>query len=259
MNSIHTIHSAAERLDVLYRESAITEKPSNHILTEGLMSIYGEEYHNITRYQSWLRKVILMVENINISVSITTVDEKQVLIYVNKAFETLTQYTRDEVVGQNCRFLQGQLPSIYEKTARQTIAHTIASKHTCKVLITNYKKDGTKFRNLLLLFPIKNTGGELCFYMGIQCDITSELTSFNHVMVMDDLVTIIPKVIREDVVDDFPTDIVIAVKSWLKVMPEYNMNANKAHLPRITSSCSLLAPPSTPQNSSRSPRYKSHL
>ena len=238
--------TSEERLDVLYK-NPIPEKRTNDILVEGLMSIYGDAYGEITKYQSWLRNVILMVENINISVSITSIDEKQALIYVNKAFETLTLYSLDEVVGKNCKFLQGEFPSIYEKTARQTMAHTITSKHFCKVLVTNYKKDGTKFRNLVMLFPIKNTKQELCFYMGLQCDISSEMTSFNHVMTMEDLITILPKVINEDVIDDFPTDIVVAVKSWLKVVPQYNMQQPAKTLPRIASAGVLLAPPPSPQ------------
>ena len=241
--------TSEERLDSLFK-NFVSEKTSDQILVEGLMSIYGEAYHEITKYQSWLRNIILMVENINISVSITSIDEKQALIYVNKAFEALTLYSREEVIGKNCKFLQGEFPSIYEKTARQTMAHTIMSKHTCKVLVTNYKKDGTKFRNLVILIPIKNSKGELCFYMGLQCDISSELTSFNHIMTMDDLITILPKVVNEDTVDDFPTDIVVAVKSWLKVVPQYNNNSNQTTrtFPRIASAGNvLLAPPPSPQ------------
>lgn len=256
--------TSVECLDALYQNDIHENRTNDNILVEGLMSIYGDAYGEITKYQSWLRNVILMVENINISVSITTVDEKQALIYVNKAFEALTLYSREEIVGKNCKFLQGEFPSIYEKTARQTMAHTIASKHFCKVLLTNYKKDGTKFRNLLMLFPIKNVKQDLCFYMGLQCDISSEITSFNHVMKMEDLMTILPKVINEDVVDDFPTDIVVAVKSWLKVVPQYTVPQQQTKtLPRIGSTGGSIAPPPSPQlHATRTPlssRYKKSI
>lgn len=148
-----------ERLDHLFSISTLANKSSDKVLIDGLLSIDGEEYENITKYQSWLRTVILMVENIPISVSIVKADTFQHLVYVNKAFETLTHFRREEVIGKNCRFLQGDEPSPHERTTRDTLRHTIQNNHNCKVLITNYKKNGTKFRNLLMIFPIRTIDG----------------------------------------------------------------------------------------------------
>jgi hypothetical protein len=106
-----------------------------------------------------------------------------------------------------------------------------------------------------MIFPIRTIDGITRFYIGLQCDITDETISFNHIMTMEDLIAILPKTITEDSVSDFPTDIVGAVRSWLKVVPQYPRPASSGRrlLPRINSSNSLVAPPPTPVLGSRRP------
>ena len=96
------------------------------------------------------------------------------LLWVNPAFTATTGYTFDEVVGRNCRFLQG---ASTDPTAPQAMRHAIADGvgHTSTVL--NYRKDGTSFWNRVSLSPIFGPAGELTHYVGIQTDVTAQVAT----------------------------------------------------------------------------------
>ncbi len=91
------------------------------------------------------------------------------IIYVNRAFTAMTGYGYDEVIGHNCRFLQG--PDSDEAT-RQTIRKALADESSCIVEILNYRKDGTPFWNRLSITPVQNDQGKTTHFIGVQSDIT---------------------------------------------------------------------------------------
>lgn len=91
------------------------------------------------------------------------------LIYVNSAFEKLTGYTKDEVLGRNCRFLQG--PGTCRNSIDQ-IRKAILNGEECTVELLNYKKDGDSFWNRLSITPLKDEFNQVTHYVGIQSDIT---------------------------------------------------------------------------------------
>lgn len=94
------------------------------------------------------------------------------LVYVNDAFLAMSGYSRAELLGQNCRLLQGperDQPALAElRRAIQTGTH-------CKVLLRNYRKDGAFFWNELSLSPIhEEATGLLTHFVGIQTDVTPQ-------------------------------------------------------------------------------------
>jgi len=91
------------------------------------------------------------------------------LIYVNRGFENLTGYSNAEVVGRNCRFLQG--PETDREVVRQ-IREAIRSGLPLMTDLLNYRKEGTPFWNRLSLRPVRTPAGELTHYIGIQSDMT---------------------------------------------------------------------------------------
>lgn len=92
------------------------------------------------------------------------------LIYCNQAFETITGYKAAEILGQNCRFLQGVDT---DPAALEQIRVCLREGINCHVTLKNYRKDGTSFWNELQLLPVCNHQGELTHCIGIQTDITS--------------------------------------------------------------------------------------
>lgn len=91
------------------------------------------------------------------------------IIYCNKAFEEMTGYSHDDIIGHNCRFLQALDRSQPE---RKEIKIAVKNNASCRVEIRNYKKNGELFWNELFISPVKNKEGDTTHFIGIQNDIT---------------------------------------------------------------------------------------
>ena len=92
------------------------------------------------------------------------------LIYVNEGFERVTGYPAAEVLGRNCRFLQG--PGT-DRAAVERIRAAVAGKRECVEEILNYRRDGTPFWNRLSITPVRDEAGEVTHFIGIQSDVTA--------------------------------------------------------------------------------------
>jgi PAS domain S-box-containing protein len=91
------------------------------------------------------------------------------IVFANRAFLDLTQYEEKDIVGRNCRLLQGP------DTNRNTIAEirtALAERRAIAVDVLNYKADGTPFWNALYIGPIFDRDGELLYFFASQMDIT---------------------------------------------------------------------------------------
>jgi sigma-B regulation protein RsbU (phosphoserine phosphatase) len=91
------------------------------------------------------------------------------VIFANKGFERLTGYAAHEIVGKNCRFLQGPQSDLY--TVRE-IRQAIEQGVECTVELLNYRQDGTPFWNRLSITPLRDGSGRITHFAGIQSDIT---------------------------------------------------------------------------------------
>jgi PAS domain S-box-containing protein len=92
------------------------------------------------------------------------------LIYCNAAFERITGYQRDEVMGRNSRFLQG--PATDPTTVAQ-MRQAVHAGQPCRHTIVNYRRDGTPFYSDLSIAPVHNEQGRLTHFIGIKTDITA--------------------------------------------------------------------------------------
>jgi diguanylate cyclase (GGDEF)-like protein/PAS domain S-box-containing protein len=97
-------------------------------------------------------------------------DPRQPVIYVNPAFERITGYTVGEVIGRNCRFLQG---SERDQPALGRLREALARGSDVQVELRNFRKDGTPFWNELNVSPVRNPAGVVTHFVGIQNDITA--------------------------------------------------------------------------------------
>jgi PAS domain S-box-containing protein len=98
--------------------------------------------------------------------------QDNILIYVNRAFEELTGYTADEILYRDCRFLQGD--DTDQEGVRQ-IRTALERGEPCRVVLRNYRKDGSLFWNELSITPVYNDDDQLTYYIGIQKDITARV------------------------------------------------------------------------------------
>jgi two-component system cell cycle sensor histidine kinase/response regulator CckA len=93
------------------------------------------------------------------------------IIYVSSGFERLTGYSAKEVVGLNCRFLQGEES---DPAAIQEIRGAIQKGEPCTVELQNCRKDGTPFWNKLSISPVFGDDGKLTHFVGVQMDVTAQ-------------------------------------------------------------------------------------
>jgi len=93
------------------------------------------------------------------------------LVFVNDAFCRLTGYAREEVLGRDCRFLQG--PATNPATVER-IRTAVAAAEPLEIDIRNYRRDGKPFWNRLMLAPVRDAAGALTYYLASQVDVTLE-------------------------------------------------------------------------------------
>ena len=98
------------------------------------------------------------------------------IVECNAAFVALTGYQREEIIGHNCRFLTG--PGT-EPWLIEMLRNGIRRRQPVMVEILNYKKDGTSFRNAVMVAPIFDAAGELEYFLGSQVEIAEDVARAN--------------------------------------------------------------------------------
>lgn len=104
--------------------------------------------------------------------------EDMPIVYANKAFEKMTGYSQEEIIGHNCRFLQGE---DREQEARYQLRQAIENSEPVEVTIRNYRKDGQLFYNHLMISPLFDSNGKVIYYLGVQYDVTNQVTAAEEI------------------------------------------------------------------------------
>jgi diguanylate cyclase (GGDEF)-like protein/PAS domain S-box-containing protein len=98
--------------------------------------------------------------------------EDMPLIYVNPGFERLTGYAAEEILGRNCRFLQGPAT---DSVAIRALSELARSRTSGSVTLVNHRKDGTAWWNQVTLSPMRDAAGTVTHFIGVQQDVTAQV------------------------------------------------------------------------------------
>ena len=132
-------------------------------MLSGLPSIPIEELPHVL-----LRAVAAAVHGITIGEA----SGDRELVYVNDAFVRITGYQAEEVLGRNCRFLQGP-DTDGNKVA--LISGALETGRDATEVLLNFRKDGTAFWNEVSISAVRNAGGQITHFIGTQIDVTERV------------------------------------------------------------------------------------
>jgi PAS domain S-box-containing protein len=107
--------------------------------------------------------------------------------YASESFERLTGYTKHEIIGQNCRFLQSPDGKVTAGIKRKYcdddavlyLKNCISTQAEAQISLINYRKGGQPFMNLLTMIPILDEMGETTHFVGFQVDLVENPTAIN--------------------------------------------------------------------------------
>lgn len=96
------------------------------------------------------------------------------IIYANAAIERLTGYRRPELLGKNCRILQGPETDMEEV---RRLADAVRAGRPISTILLNYRRDGTTFWNQVSIYPVRDTQGRVSHLIGVQEDVSARVTA----------------------------------------------------------------------------------
>ena len=110
------------------------------------------------------------------------------IVYCSDIFERLTGYTKHEILGRNCRFLQAPDGKVQSGVKRkyvddQAVLHLknmTAQLQEAQISVINYRKGGQPFMNLLTIIPIRYDSDEMKYFVGFQVDLVEQPTSITN-------------------------------------------------------------------------------
>lgn len=120
--------------------------------------------------------------------------DDNILIYANPAFQRLSGYSDEEILYQDCRFLQA---GDRDQPGLNTIRQAIHEGRACRQILRNYRKDGSLFWNELSITPVFNEADQLTYFIGIQRDVTTEVEAVERVRQLEEEVAELKRQLAE--------------------------------------------------------------
>jgi PAS domain S-box-containing protein len=109
------------------------------------------------------------------------------IVYATKAFEDICGYKQDEIIGRNCRFLQG---TDRDQPELDRLRAAIRKGEPIEVTLRNYRKNGELFYNRLVVKPLLDERGNVVYFLGVQYDITEQVRAQEEIKNLTEQLTI---------------------------------------------------------------------
>ena len=176
-------HTASSSEDGLQIERVFSKKDGGELTVEMSLSLVrsGDEValfgsaRDVTERRVAERDLALYRSAIDATrsgVTIADVRREDIpIVFANEGFAKMVGYDMHEIVGRNCRFLQGEGTS---REAKKELRDAIDAGEHCRVTILNYRKDGTAFWNDVSVNPVERNG-VVTHFVGVQTDVTSAI------------------------------------------------------------------------------------
>jgi len=113
--------------------------------------------------------------------------EDSPIVYANKAFEKMCGYSQEEIVGRNCRFLQG---TDRDQPELDRLREAIRKGEPVEVTLRNYRRNGEMFYNRLVVKPLFDEKGRVVYYLGVQYDITEQVDAQTEIRTLTERLTL---------------------------------------------------------------------
>lgn len=152
---------------VAYYEARLVPMNNHKILSIVREVTHSRSMQNILH----LRNQALEAAGNGIIISDMRQDDQPV-IYVNLAFTEITGYEPSEVIGKNCRFLQGK---DRDQKGIENIRKALKAQEPCREIVRNYRKDGTLFWNELTLTPLRDVENNASHFIGVIHDVSQRI------------------------------------------------------------------------------------
>jgi PAS domain S-box-containing protein len=168
--------------------------PSNHFANTAISHLDKVDFDRIIRSESWLSTLLMAAESLPVPFSMASAGKFGFpIIYTNPRFEALTGYSKREIIGQNCKFLQ-QCSMQGRSEAEVAVMNASAKNNERKLIqlrevlalgkaatiqLVNYRKDGTMFQNYVLLKPIFDQYRRYRYVIGLQFELKGDDSAYN--------------------------------------------------------------------------------
>jgi PAS domain S-box-containing protein len=139
-----------------------------------------------------LRRKTRAMDEAQVGISMADADGDLPIVYANEGFERVTGYDATEMVGRNCRFLQGEAT---DESAVAELGDAVDAGEPASVELLNYRADDSPFWNQVRLSPVEGPDGDLTHYLGFQTDVTERKRT-------EQLVRLLNRVLRHNLRND---------------------------------------------------------
>ena len=183
------VDAAGERVVVAVNATPIRDGDGGEVI--GVQGV-GRDVTARKERERELRMKTRAMDEAQVGISMAEATDDLPLVYANEGFERITGYDASEILGRNCRFLQGPAT---DPTAIEELGDRLDAGDPAAVDLLNYRADGSPFWNQVRVSPVESADGTLTHFLGFQTDVTERKRT-------EQLVRLLNRVLRHNLRND---------------------------------------------------------